>query len=402
MTDSPFEPRDSGSVYLDHAATSPLRREVWSAMESVLGEAGANAASPHSPGQRAAALLEEARGRLADRLGAPRSDLVFTSGGTAADNLAVLGFALAHREESPRLLVSAVEHKAVLGAADRAAEGGAEVATIPVDRHGVLELDALRGALRSGTDVPTLVSVMWANNEVGTLQPLEEVTRIAHEHGALVHTDAVQALGKVPCSVEAVPVDMLSVTAHKLGGPIGIGALYVRDDASIAPLLHGGTQERGLWPGTQNPVAAAGFAEAAVLLCDALEEHRARWRALRDRMSEGLRDAVPDLVVHGEGAPGRLPHLLSVGLPGRDTSSLLVSLDLEGIAVSSGSACSSGTAASSHVLEAMGVEDPPSRYGVLRFSLGPETSEEEVDRALEAVAAVADRLPTERSGVAGR
>lgn len=401
MTDSPFDHGRRASAYLDHAATSPLRPEVWSAMASVLGEADANPASPHARGQGARRHLEDARRRIAELLGVPRSDLVFTSGGTAADNLAVLGFARAHRGRSPRLLVSAIEHKAVLGAASRAADEGASVERIPVDRRGTIELDALEAALREEGGRPTLVSVMWANNEVGTIQPVAEATRLAHDHGALLHTDAVQALGKTGCSVGDVPVDLLSVTAHKLGGPVGIGALYVREGVELAPLMHGGTQEGSLWPGTQNPVAAVGFAEAAARLVDELPEHRERWSALRDRLARGLTEAVPDLVVHGEEAPRRLPQLLSVGLPGCDTSSLLVSLDLEGLAVSSGSACSSGSASPSHVLEAMGVDAPADRYGVLRFSFGPETGEAAVERALEVVPRVAARLRGAGTGVPG-
>lgn len=402
MSDSPFDRDRRESAYLDHAATSPLRREVWSAMESVLGEADANAASSHSRGQAARRHLEDARRRLADCLDVPRSDLVFTSGGTGADNLAVLGFARAHRDRSPLLLISAIEHKAVLGAARQAAEEGAEVGRIPVDAAGTVDLGTLAERLADAGGRPALVSLMWANNEVGTIQPVAEAARIAHEHGALLHTDAVQALGKTPCSVGEVPVDLLTITAHKLGGPVGIGALYVRDGVELAPLMQGGTQEGSLWPGTQNPVAAVGFAEAAERLIDELAANRDRWTALRDRLADGLSDAVPDLVVHAGAAPARLPQLLSVGLPGCDTSSLLVSLDLEGIAVSSGSACSSGSASRSHVLEAMGVDAPADRYGVLRFSFGPETDASSIDRALEVVPPVSRRLRGEETGVAGR
>lgn len=401
MSHSPFDDGRRENLYLDHAATSPLRPEVRDAMESVREEAGANAASPHSLGQRAASHLERARRRLAACLGTDRSAVTFTSGGTAADNLAVLGFARAHRDSRPRLLVSAIEHKAVLGAARQAAAEGAEVKELPVDAHGVVQLGALEEGLADGDGRPTLVSLMWANNEVGTVQPIAEAAEIAREHGARIHTDAVQALGKVECSLRDVPVELLAVTAHKLGGPVGIGALVVRDDVELAPLLHGGSQESGLWPGTQNPVAAVGFAEAAERLCGEMDANRERWRTQRDRLERGLAGAIPDLVVHAAGAPERLPHLLSVGIPGCDTSSLLVSLDLEGIAVSSGSACSSGSASASHVLEAMGAGGAPDRYAVLRFSLGPETADDAVDRVLDVVPGVVARLREDRARAAG-
>ncbi len=395
-------PPDSGSpaVYLDHAATSPLRPEVRDAMEEAVGEADFNPASPHGFGQRARRHLEDARRELAELLDAPRHAIHFTGGGTQSDNLAVLGFARAHRDEGPRILVSAVEHKAVLGAAKQAAREGARVDRIPVDRHGRLRLDALEARLGEGDGRPTLVSVMWANNEVGTVQPVAEAAELAHRHDALFHTDAVQALGKRGVSLEAVPADLLTATAHKLGGPVGIGLLYRREGVEIEPLTHGGSQEGGLWPGTQNPLSATGFARAAALAVDGREASAERWEAMRDRLEERLRADLPDLRVHGGGAPERLPNVLSVGLPGCETSSLLVSLDMEGVAASSGSACSSGSASPSHVLEAMGVyDDAPDDYAVLRFSLGPATDEDDVERAADVTVRAAARL---RGGTAAR
>lgn len=392
-----FEPGASEAVYLDHAATSPMRPEVWEAMESALGEAAGNASSPHGFGQKARERLEAARRTLAGCLGAEKRRLVFTSGGTASDNLAVLGFARARREASPRLLVSVVEHKAVKEAAARAAREGARVETVPVDGTGTLELDALEERLAAGDGAPTLVSVMWANNEVGTVQPLDEVVELAHRHGALVHTDAVQALGKSPVSVEEVPVDLLTATAHKLGGPVGIGLLYVRDGVELEPLLRGGSQEGGLWPGTQSPLAATGFAAAADLAVRERPEASERWRAMRDELAGRLRRELSGLRFHGEGAPRRLPQILSVGVPGCDAASLLVSMDMEGVAVSSGSACSSGSSSPSHVLEAMGLDGPSGEVGVLRFSFGPDTEPGDVRRAADAAVGVVDRL---RSGPA--
>lgn len=392
MRDDPFHDGAPEPIYLDHAATSPLRREVWSAMESALGEADRNPSSPHGFGQKASARLEGARRTLAACLDAGPRRLVFTGGGTESDNLAVLGFARAHRDERPRLLVSAVEHEAVRQAAEQAAREGARVETVPVDGTGTVDLGALEELLAAGDGAPTLVSLMWANNEVGTVQPVEEAVELAHRHGALLHTDAVQALGKTEVSVEEVPVDLLTVTAHKLGGPVGIGLLYRREGVELEPLTRGGRQEEGLWPGTQNPLAAVGFARAAELATEGREEAADRWRRQRDGLAARLREDVSGLRVHGGEAPRRLPSVLSVGIPGCDAASLLVSLDMEGVAVSGGSACSSGSSSPSHVLEAMGIEGPSDEYGVLRFSFGPDTTAEGIERAGEAVVEVVERL----------
>ena len=380
------------NIYLDHAATAPTRDEVWSAMTSARGEADYNAASTHAFGLAAGERLEESRRRLAELLDVPRRRLRFTGGGTASDNLAVLGFARAHAGSSPRILISEIEHRAVLAAAERAGREGAEVTRLPVDASGRLELAALERELERGDDDrPTLVSVMWANNEIGTVQPVAEVRERAHAHDALFHTDAVQALGKVPVSLEAVPADLLTATAHKLGGPVGIGLLALGDDADLEPLFYGGEQEKGMWPGTQNPLAAVGFAEAARLAVGERAERTAAWSRWRSELERSLADRVDGLRIRGADAPERLPHLLNVGVPGCDQAALLVSLDMEGIAVSSGSACSSGAVEPSHVLEALG-EPPPDEVGTIRFSFGPSTREEDVRAAADAVVRVVDRL----------
>ncbi len=392
MPDDPLDDGASEAIYLDHAATSPMRREVWKAMESALGEADLNASSPHGFGQKARGRLEGARRSLAACLGGEKRRLVFTGGGTESDNLAVLGFARARRGEDPRILVSAVEHEAVRQAAAQAGREGARVETVPVDGSGTVELEALEAQLADGDGAPTLLSVMWANNEVGTVQPLAEVVEMAHRHGALVHTDAVQALGKTEVSVEEVPVDLLTATAHKLGGPVGIGLLYLREGIELEPLVRGGSQEAGLWPGTQNPLAAVGFAAAAELAVGELPESAGRWRDMREELAGRLREDVPDVRVHGLEAPRRLPNLLSVAIPGCDSASLLVSLDMEGVAVSSGSACSSGSSSPSHVLEAMGREGPSGEVAVLRFSFGPDTTPAMVRRAGDATVRAVERL----------
>jgi len=362
-------------------------------MERARGEADFNPSSPHGPGRRASAHLEDARRTLAGLLAlGAESRFVFTGGGTQADNLAVLGFARAHAGASPRILVSTVEHKAVLAAAEQAGREGARVESLPVGPDGVVRLEALERALDRAGDAPCLVSVMWANNEIGTVQPVEEIARLARERGARIHTDAVQAFGKIPLGSGDVPVDLLTVTAHKLGGPVGIGGLAVSDELDLAPITHGGAQERGLWPGTQNPLAAVGFAEAARRALEALPDSARRWGGMRDRLAARLREGIPGLVVHGEGAERRLPQLLSVGVPECDAASLLVSLDVEGIAVSSGSACSSGASTPSHVLSGIGVEGPDESYAVVRFSFGPGTTGKEVDRAAAVTVRVVQSL----------
>ena len=377
-------------IYLDHAATCPIREPVWKAMEQLVGEADFNPASVHSAGGRAAAALEKARKEIATALGTARSDVLFTGGGTQSDNLAVLGFARA-TDGPARLLVSAVEHKAVLEAARRAEAEGAIVEWLPVDSTGWLDPQALEERLAADTERPALVSVMWANSEVGTIQPVRELCEIAHRHGAFFHTDAVQACGKVPVSLEDVPADLVTVTAHKLGGPVGIGLLVRRGDVLLEPLAYGGSQERSMWPGTQNPLGAVGFAEAVRLATSELPESADRWRELRCRLEKALRESIPKLTVHGEEAPERLPQLLSVGIDDCDQAALLTSLDLAGIALSAGSACASGASTGSHVLEAMGVR-PVGSYAVLRFSFGPSTTASDIDSAASEVVKSVRRL----------
>lgn len=386
---------DQDRVYLDYAATCPLRPEVWEVMEAER-ESCFNPASAHAFGRDAHACLERARGELADLLAASRNELFFTAGGTQSDNLAILGFVRARLEASPsapppRVIVSAVEHKACLEAAKRAAREGADVVFLPVDGHGVVGLDALERALTDAPQAPALVSIMWANNEVGTVQPVARAAELAREHGALFHTDAVQAFGKAEVRLDLLPADLLTITAHKVGGPVGIGLLYRRQGVELEPLTYGGAQERGVWPGTQNALGAVGFATAARLAVEEREEETRRLEELRDAMAERLLSEIPAARVHGAGAPERLPNVLSLGIPDCDAASLLVSLDLEGVAVSGGSACSSGSSGGSHVLEAMGIGQDMD-YASLRFSMGYGTATEDVERATEATVRACARL----------
>lgn len=376
-------------IYLDHAATSPLRPEAWRAMHDVVGIADFNPASIHAAGLRAASVLEDARAALSRALAVPRASIVFTGGGTQADNLAILGFARSH--EGARIIVSAVEHKAVLHAAARTRIEGARVDVLPVDADGVVNLDTAAEALENAAGGPALLSVMWANNETGVVQPVRELCELAHRHGAVFHTDAVQAFGRVPVSLSEVPADLVTLTAHKLGGPVGIGLLIRTPGFALEPLAYGGSQEKGLWPGTQNPVGAAGFAAAARLAADEMAVAIPRWTALRRDLEARLVEAAPGVQIHGSEASERLPHVLSVGLPGFDPAVFLTALDLEGIVVSSGSACSSGATKGSHVLEAMGIV-PEGPYAVLRFSFGPATDAEDIAAAGDAVARIARRL----------
>jgi cysteine desulfurase len=385
-------------IYLDHAATSPLRPEAKAAWEECAGTADFNPASAHRFGRVAQEVLERAREELSAHLGADRRELVFTAGGTVSDNLAVLGFARAHAGVRPLIVVSASEHKAVLAAATRAELEGAELVTLPVDSAGVVDPDALHEALANSRGRPALVSVMWANNEVGSVQPVAELCRRAHALGALFHTDAVQALGKFPLSTAEVPADLLTITAHKIGGPVGIGALLIRGEVKLEPLAYGGGQERGLWAGTQNPLGAAAFAAAARTAVAELPESGPRWTAMRDTLAAELRTGIDGLAIHAEAAPERLPNLLSIGIPGADAATLLMSLDLAGVAVSSGSACSSGSQTGSHVLAAMGVA-PDSDYAVVRYSLGPNTTPEQV---LRAAAVTIDAAARARAALVGR
>ena len=372
-------------VYLDHAASAPPRPEVREAMLPYLGERFGNPSSIHAFGRALRAALEDARARLAAVLGASPGEIAFTHAGTEADNLAVIGRARAERGAA--VACSAVEHKAVLYAAKAAAAEGAPLRIIPVDGDGVVRLDALREAL---IERPAIVSVMWTNNEVGVLQPVDEVARLCAEAGAVFHSDAVQALGKVPVRVDRVPVGLLSFSAHKLGGPKGIGALYVRRGTRLEPLLHGGGQERGLRPGTEDVAAAVGFAVAAEVAEAEREREMARLGALRDRLEAGLRERIPELVVNGAGAP-RLATISNVSVPGADPEALLMSLDLEGIAASSGSACSSGAVEPSHVLTAMGIA-PEAAGPSVRFSLGRTTTEADIARVLEVFPAIVERV----------
>jgi cysteine desulfurase len=390
-------------VYLDHAATTPILPVALDAMTAQLASVG-NANSLHASGRAARRVVEESRETIARSLGCRPGDVVFTSGGTEADNLAVKGIFWARRGEDPRrtrILSTAIEHHAVLDPLHwLATDDDAEVELLPVDERGRLDVDALRRAVERDPASVALVSVMWANNEVGTLQPIDEVVALAAQHGIPVHTDAVQAVGAVPVDFEASGVDALSFTGHKVGGPYGAGALVVRRDLRVSALVHGGGQERDIRSGTLDPPAIAGLAAAIEASVKAQPEHAERVAALRDDLVARVLEAVPDAHLHGAALDGtgggRLPGNAHIGFPGCEGDSLLMLLDARGIECSTGSACSAGVPQPSHVLLAMGCDADQARHS-LRFSLGRTSTAADVDALVEAVAPVVERARAARA-----
>ncbi|MDE3053586.1 MAG: cysteine desulfurase [Gemmatimonadota bacterium] len=379
-------------VYLDHSATTPVRPEVLEAMQPFFGPRFGNPSSIHRWGREARVALDEARERVARCLGAHPDEICFTSGGTESDNLAVLGAWRAGRARGRRAVVTTpIEHKAVLEAAHTAAREGADERLVAMTADGVADAASFDALVR---DDVAVASVMWVNNEMGAIQPVPEFAALAHERGAVFHTDAVQAFSKVHIDAAAVPFDILSISGHKIGAPKGVGALFLRRGTAIEPLFHGGSQDRGRRPGTENVAYAVALATAAEL---ALRDHDAEGRrlaALRDRLQQLLVARIPDLVVNARHAP-RAPHILNVSVPGTESESLLMALDLQGIACSGGSACQSGTASPSYVLSAIGVP-PHLASAAIRMSLGALTDDAAVDR----VADVFPRLVAKARGVA--
>ncbi len=387
------------AIYLDNAATTPLRPEVLCAMEPFLGGGlFGNPSSPHRFGREVRAALQEARITIAQALGAQPQEVVFCSGGTEADNLAIVGTALAARARGRpfRVAVSAVEHKAVLAAVRTVEELGGECVILPVDSEGRLELDALDVVLSRGA---ALVSVMWVNNETGVIQNVAAIAARCRETGVPFHTDAVQALGKVPCSLAEAEWTLLTISGHKIGGPKGVGALIVRDQNAIAPLIRGGGQQGGLRPGTENVAGIAGLAEAARLAVAELDQFRRTVGRLRDLLERRVLEAIPDATVNGAGAP-RAPHVSNISIPGTDSEAMLMHLDLAGIACSSGSACTTGSVEPSHVLKAMGL--PYDRaIAALRFSLGAQNTESDVEFLVARLPGIVEKVRS-LAGVLGR
>jgi cysteine desulfurase len=394
--------RAERTVYLDHAATTPMVPAAVEAMTAHLLEVG-NPSSLHASGRHARRVVEESRETIARALGCRPGEVVFTSGGTEADNLAVKGMHWARHAADPRrtrVLASAIEHHAVLDALRWLDEAeGADVELLPVDGRGRLVVDAAREAIERDPSSVSVVSVMWANNEVGTLQPIEDLVAIAAEHGIPVHTDAVQAVGSVPVDFAASGVDALSLTAHKLGGPYGVGALVVRREVVVTPLVHGGGQERDIRSGTIDTPAIAGFAAAVELAVKQQPERAERVGALRDDLVRRIIEVVPDAHVHGAALEPlglhRLPGNAHLGFPGCEGDSLLMLLDARGIECSTGSACSAGVPQPSHVLLAMGCDANQARHS-LRFSLGHTSTAQDVDAVVEAIGPAVERARAAR------
>ncbi|WFF03268.1 cysteine desulfurase family protein [Micromonospora sp. WMMD964] len=377
-------------AYLDHAATTPMLDEALEAYVATAREVG-NASSLHAAGRRARRRVEESRERVAAVLGARPSEVIFTGGGTESDNLAVKGVFWARRDADRRRVVSsAVEHHAVLDAVDWLAQHeGAEVGLLPVDAVGRLDPEDLRAELAAHADRVAVVTAMWANNEVGTLQPVAELAAVAAEHGVPFHTDAIQAVGQVPVDFAASGVAALTVTGHKLGGPAGVGALLLGRDVAATPLLHGGGQERDIRSGTLDTAGIVAFAVAVEAAVKGQQEYAARVAALRDDLIERVRRAVPEVIYNGDPVD-RLPGNAHFSFPGSEGDALLLLLDAQGIACSTGSACSAGVAQPSHVLLAMGADDDRARSS-LRFSLGHTSTQADVDAVVAALPAAVER-----------
>jgi cysteine desulfurase len=367
-------------IYLDHAATTPVRPEVLEAMLPFFGPRFGNPSSLHRWGREARTALDEARERLASTIGAHPDELCFTSCGTEADNMALIGVWRSRRESDGRnaAVTTPIEHKAVLGALHEVAHEGGEERILRVSSCGVVD-DASFDELVD--ERAAVCSVMWVNNEIGVMQDVPALARHAHERGVTFHTDAVQAFGKVDIDAKRTPFDLLSLSGHKIGAPKGIGALFIRRGTPVSPLMFGGSQDRGRRPGTENVAMAVGLARAAELTVAEREEECRRLNALRERLETALLDRIPDAVIHGRGAP-RAPHVTNISVPGTDSESLLMALDLRGVACSAGSACQSGSITPSHVLSALGVSDSLAGAAI-RMSLGSLTTDEGVARVAE-------------------
>jgi cysteine desulfurase len=374
-------------IYFDHNATTPIAPEVLAAMLPYLTEEYGNASSIHAYGQNARGAVEQARSSVAALVGARAADIMFTSGGTESNNHAILGAVAAPPGKAKHVITSAIEHVAVLDPCRALAKNGIDLTILPVDRDGLVNLEDVRAAIRPET---VLITLMFANNEIGTIEPIEEIGKIAAEKGIVFHTDAVQAAGKIPIDVDKLGADLLSISAHKFCGPKGVGALYIRKGTQLGPLMYGGHSERDRRPGTEDVAAIAGMGKAAELALTGMRKESERMRGLRDRLEQGLLDRVPHSWVNGARAP-RVPNTANLTFPFIEGESMVIALDLKGIACSTGAACSSGALEPSHVLMALGLA-PEDARATLRLSLGHQTTEEEIGFALETIPPVIERL----------
>ncbi len=376
-----------GRIYLDYAATTPVHPEVVKAMLPYFSDVFGNPSAIYSYGQEAAAALEEARAKVAGLIGSRSEEIVFTSGGTEADNMALIGVANAMRSRGNHIITTAIEHHAIIETAKFLEKNGFELTYLGVDDQGIVDPDDVRRAI---TDKTTLVSVMLANNELGTIQPLAEISRITRQAGVYLHTDAVQAVGRIPVNVDELGVDLLSMSAHKLYGPKGVGALYIRKGVRMDPITHGGGQERARRSGTQNVAGIVGLSRATELAGQEMAAEAERLTPLRDRLIQGILKGIDHSYLNGHPVK-RLPNNANLSFDYVEGESMCLNLDLKGICVSTGSACSSSNLEPSHVLLAMGV---PSQlaHGSLRFTLGKWTEPEDIDRVLEVLPPIVAKL----------
>ncbi|HHY37313.1 MAG TPA: cysteine desulfurase NifS [Clostridia bacterium] len=377
----------SRKVYLDHAATTPVRPEVAEAITRYMVEEFGNASSIHSFGRAARKGLEEAREHVASLIGADAREIIFTSGGTESDNMALKGVAEACRQRGKHIITSKIEHHAVLHTAEHLEKEGFEVTYLDVDSDGLIDPDDVRRAIRDDT---ILVSVMFANNEVGTIEPIGEIGKICKEKGVVFHSDGVQAVGSIPIDVNELGLDLLTISAHKMYGPKGVGALYVRKGTKIAPIIHGGAHERGKRAGTENVAGIVGFGKAAELARIEMDERQNHLLPLRDRLIRGILERIDDVKLNGHPTK-RLPNNVNVSIMYVEGESMLLNLDMMGVAASSGSACTSGSLEPSHVLLAMGVPHEVA-HGSLRMTLGSANTEEDVDYVIDCLEEIVKRL----------
>lgn len=384
-------------VYLDNNATTEVHPAVLESMIPIYIELYGNPSSIHGIGREASSKMEEARETVAGLINCDPDEIYFTSGGTEADNLALIGTAMTNSVRGRHVITSSIEHHAVLESCHFLEKQGFEVTYLPVDSRGFVDPDDLRKAIRKDT---ILVSIMHVNNEIGTIQDIPKLSSIAGQAGVYFHTDAVQSIGKLPVNVAEMGVDMLSMSAHKINGPKGIGFLYIKKGTRIEPILHGGSHERHMRAGTENVAGIVGLAKALEISCGIMDSELERYEKFSDRMWEYLRGNVPDIALNGPGDRGRLKNTLNISFKGIESEAMLLRLDAVGIAVASGSACSSGSAEPSHVMKAIGA-DPLVFRSSVRISFGKFTTEADVEYALEQIPPIVERL-RKMSPVAGR
>lgn len=376
-----------GRIYLDNNATTPVRPEVGEAMAGLLKGCYGNPSTLYCIGHEAHVEMELARDIMAGILGADREEIIFTSGGTESDNMAIFGVARALKKKGNHIITSKVEHHAVLNSCKALEREGWSVTYLPTDEYGMVDPASVENAITPQT---VLISIMHANNEVGTIEPIAEIGKIAKAHKITFHTDAVQSFGKLPINVNEMGIDLLSASAHKIYGTKGVGLLYIRKGTKILPIMFGGHQERSLRPGTENVPGIVGFGKAAELMAAEREVEEARLARMRDRLWEGIQKKIPHIRLHGHPTI-KLSGTLNVGFDYVEGESIILGLDEYGICAASGSACTSDTLEPSHVLSALGI--PPERsHGAIRFSLGRENTEEDIDKLLEVLPGVVENL----------